>query len=197
MKFKRFRSDLATAQWGGRLWSGVALLMIVSNLVLAIYLLGHDSREKTIVVPPDMERPFSVRGNEASSEYLSQLGEWFASLTLSYTPKNIDYRSQVFLRYAAPESYSALQTHLQDEAKRIKRNEMSAMFFPMDARVRGEFVAITGEQVLRVGREIVSEKRITYRLQLRLQDGFPHIVEFIEVEREKPFSTADSAATSR
>ena len=196
MRFSRFRSSLATAQWGGRLWSGVALLMIVSNLTLAFYIVGHDAREKTIVVPPDMERPFSVRGNEASPEYLSQLGEWFASLALSYTPKNIDYRSQVFLRYAAPESYSGLQAHLQDEAERIKRNEMSAMFFTVDARVRGEFVAITGQQVLRVGHEIVSDKRITYRLKLRLQDGFPHIVEFIEVDREKPFSTADSTTAT-
>lgn len=196
MRFSRFRSNLATAQWGGRLWSGVALLMIVSNLLLAIYVVGHDAREQTIVVPPDLERPFSVRGDEASPEYLSQLGEWFASLALSYTPKNIDYRRQLFLRYAAPDAYSVLQTQLQEEAQRIKHNEMSALFFTVDARVRGEFVAITGQQVLRVGREIVDDKRLTYRLKIRLEDGFPHIVEFIEVDREKPFATADNTAAA-
>lgn len=197
MRFSRFRSNLATAQWGGRLWSGVALVMILSNLALVGYLLSHDSREKTIVVPPDLERPFTVRGNEASPEYLTQLGEWFVSLTLSYTPKNVDYRRQIFMRYAAPDSYSALQTQLEAEAERIKRNEMSAMFFPVEAKVRGEYVAITGDQVVRVGREVVSEKRLTYRLALRLSEGFPHIIEFVEVNRDKPFTVADDTAAAR
>lgn len=111
--------------------------------------------------------------------------------------EEVDYRRQLFMRYAAPESYSALQTQLQTEAERIKRNEMSAMFFPVEATVRGEYVAITGDQVVRVGREVVSEKRLTYRLALRLSEGFPHIIEFVEVNREKPFTVADDTAAAR
>ena len=195
MKLKRFRSNLSTAQWGNRMWSGIALVMVISNLMLVSQVMLSDSREKTIVVPPNLERPFSVQGDEASPEYLAQLGEWFASLALSYTPKNLDYRTNAFLRYAAPESYSVLQTQLQEEAERIKRNEMSAMFFPVDAKVRGNFVAIKGQQILRVGKEIVAEHSIAYRMQFRLQDGFLHIIEFREVNREKPFAT-DSDSTS-
>ena len=189
MKLKRFRSNLSTAQWGNRMWSGIALVMVISNLMLVSQVMLSDSREKTIVVPPNLERPFSIQGDEASPEYLAQLGEWFASLALSYTPKNLDYRTNAFLRYAAPESYSVLQTQLQEEAERIKRNEMSAMFFPVDAKVRGNFVAIKGQQILRVGKEIVAEHSIAYRMQFRLQDGFLHIIEFKEVNREKPFAT--------
>ena len=189
MRLKKFRSNLSTAQWGNRMWSGIALVMVISNLLLVSQVMLSDSREKTIVVPPNLDRPFSVQGDEASPEYLAQLGEWFASLALSYTPKSLDYRTNAFLRYAAPESYSVLQTQLQEEAERIKRNEMSAMFFPVDAKVRGNFVAIKGQQILRVGKEIVAEHSIAYRMQFRLQDGFLHIIEFKEVNREKPFAT--------
>ena len=197
MKLKRFRSNLSTAQWGNRMWSGIALVMVISNLMLVSHVMLNDSREKTIVVPPSLERPFSVQGNDASPEYLAQVGEWFASLALSYTPKNLDYRINAFLRYAAPESYSVLQTQLQEEAERIKRNEMSAMFFPVDAKVRGNFVAIKGQQVLRVGKEIVAENSIAYRMQFRLQDGFLHITEFKEVNREKPFATDINSASAK
>jgi len=189
MKLKRFRSNLTTAQWGNRMWSGIAIVMVISNILLAAHIITNDTREKTVFVPPDMEQPFSIQGDYASPEYLMQVGEWFASLALSYTPKNVDYRIKVFLRYAAPESFSVLQTHLQDEAVRIKRNEMSSLFFPVDAKVRGHFVAITGQQVLRVGKEIVEDKRITYRMKFRLDGGFLHITEFKEVNREKPFNT--------
>lgn len=196
MKLKRFRSNLSTAQWGNRLWSGIAISMVISNVLLAYHIITNDTREKTIVVPPEIEQPFSIQGDNASPEYLTQVGEWFASLALSYNPKNVDYRINVFLRYAAPESFSVLQTHLQEEAERIKRNEMSAMFFPTDAKVRGDYVAIIGQQVLRVGKEIVSDTRIAYRMQFRLQDRFLHIIEFKEVNREKPFTTdSDIAAT--
>ena len=197
MKLKRFRSNLTTAQWGNRMWSGIAVVMVISNLLLVAHIITNDAREKTVFVPPDMEQPFSIQGNEASPEYLTQVGEWFTSLVLSYTPKNVDYRINVFLRYAAPESFSVLQTHLQDEAVRIKRNEMSSLFFPMDAKVRGDFVAITGQQILRVGKEIVSEKRITYRMKFRLDGGFLHIIEFKEVNREKPFNTDHDTPSSR
>jgi len=197
MKLKRFRSNLTTAQWGNRMWSGIAIVMVISNLLLVAHIITNDAREKTVFVPPDMEQPFSIQGDNASPEYLMQVGEWFASLALSYTPKNVDYRTNVFLRYAAPESVSILQTHLQDEAVRIKRNEMSSLFFPVDAKVRGNFVAITGQQLLRVGKEIVSEKRTAYRMEFRLDSGFLHIIEFKEVNREKPFNTDHDTPTAR
>jgi len=197
MRIKRFRSSLSTAQWGNRLWSGIAIVMVISNFLLVFHVITNDSREKTIIIPPEINKPFSIQGDHASPEYLTQMGEWFASLALSYTPKNVDYRINTFLRYAAPENYSILQTQLQQEAERIKRNEMSAMFFAVDAKVRGDFVAITGQQILRVGKEIVSDKRITYRMKFRLQNQFLHIIEFKEVNREKPFTTADDTATAQ
>ena len=147
MKIKRFRSNLSTAQWGNRMWSGIAIAMVISNVLLAYHIITNDTREKTIVVPPEIEQPFSIQGDNASPEYLTQVGEWFASLALSYNPKNVDYRINVFLRYAAPESFSVLQTHLQEEAERIKRNEMSAMFFPTDAKVRGDYVATSANDI--------------------------------------------------
>ena len=167
----------------------MAIIMVISNVLLVTHLITNDAREKTVFVPPNMEQPFSIQGDTASPEYLTQVGEWFASLILSYTPKNVDYRINVFLRYAAPESYSILQTHLQDEAQRIKRNEMSSLFFPVNARVRGDFVVIIGQQILRVGKEIVSDNRIAYRMKFRFEGGFLHIIEFKEVNREKPFIT--------
>ena len=197
MKLQRFRSSLAAAQWSGRLWFAVAAVMALSNLFLAWHTMMNDVREKTVFVPPAFEQPFWVQGNEASPEYLTQVGEWFASLMLSYTPKNLDYRIQTFLRYASPDAYGVLHTQLTAEAERIKQHEMSAMFFPIDAKVRGNFVAIIGQQILRVGKEIVSEKRIAYRMKFQLQGGFVHITEFQEVNRDKPFVINNDTHTTR
>ena len=196
MKLQRFRSSLAAAQWSGKLWFAVAAVMALSNLLLVGYTMTNDVREKTIFVPPEINQPFWVQGNEASTEYLTQVGEWFASLVLSYTPKNLDYRIQTFLRYASPDAYGVLHTQLTEEAERIKKHEMSAMFFPIDAKVRGSFVAIVGQQILRVGKEIVSEKRIAYRMKFQLQGGFVHISEFQEVNRDKPFIVDNATDTA-
>ena len=57
---------------------------------------------------------------------------------------------------------------------------------------------VLGRQVLRVGKEIVDDKSIAYRLKFRLQGGFIHIIEFKEVNREKPFAaTAPDTTTAR
>lgn len=197
MKLRRFRSSLATAQWNGKLWFAVAAVMAFSNLLLSWHSLVNDVREKTVFVPPGFNQPFWVQGNEASPEYLTQVGEWFASLMLSYTPKNLDYRIQTFLRYASPEAYAVLRTQLTEEAESIKKNEISAMFFPIDARVRDNYVAIIGQQIVRVGKEIVSEKRIAYRMKFQFQGGLVHITEFQEVNRDKPFAVNNDTRTSR
>lgn len=195
MMLNRFRSNLSDAQWGRRLWFGVASSMVVSNIMLVTFLVTSDMHEKIVFVPPEIEQPFWIHGEEASPEYLIQVAEWFTSLALSYTPKNVDYRSSVFLRYAAPESLGTLQSHLQDEAIRIKRNEMTSMFYPVDAKVRDDYVAIIGQQVLRVGKEIVSDNRIAYRMRFRRQGGFIQILEFKEVNRDNPFVIDDLSAT--
>lgn len=197
MKLQRFRSSLAAAQWSGKLWLAVAAVMALSNLFLAWHTVLNDVREKTVFVPPAFKQPFWVQGDEASPEYLTQVGEWFASLMLSYTPKNLDYRIQTFLRYASPDAYGVLQTQLNAEAERIKQHEMSAMFFPIDAKVRGNYVAIIGQQILRVGKEIVSEKRIAYRMKFQLQGGLVHITEFQEVNRDKPFVVDNDTDATR
>ena len=187
MILQRFRSRLMAAQFNGMLWFAMASMMTLSNLLLTSYLIVNDTREKTIFVPPMFDQPFWIQGNEASPEYLIQIGEWFAGLLLSYTSKNLDYRIQAFLRYASPESYSVLKTRFTEEAERIKYHELSAMFFPTDAKVRGPFVAVIGQQVTRVGKEIVSEKTIAYRMKFQLNSGFVHVTEFEEVKHDQPF----------
>ncbi len=60
---------------------------------------GTDTTEKTVIVPPTIERPFWVKGAETSAEYLEEMSRYLSTLVLNVTPKSIDANIDIFLRY--------------------------------------------------------------------------------------------------
>ena len=77
-----------------RLVAGVLLLIIlVEGLVLQKTL----GMEKTVIVPPAIDKSFWVSGNEVSKSYLEQMAYWYAGLALNVTPSTGEYQKQLFL----------------------------------------------------------------------------------------------------
>lgn len=196
MRRGRYASDLVSAQAGIAGWRLAAMGLLAADLVLAIVIAGTDTVEKTIIVPPNLERPFWVKGSEMSPEYLEEMARYLSGLAFNATPKSVEGNIEIFLRYVAPEAFGDLRTRMAVQAERVKRDNVSTAFYPVSYQtlVSKRQSVITGDFVTMVGKQVVSTTRRSWRLGYSLESGRLSVSEFVEVENEHPFEAADAAA---
>jgi conjugal transfer pilus assembly protein TraE len=103
---------------------GLLALCIIGGLLF----LKQIGNEKTIFVPPTVDKTFWVSKDRVSASYLEQMGAYSASLILDVTPGNIDWKRDVLLQYVTPETTGALRTRQEMEADRLKKINAATFF---------------------------------------------------------------------
>ena len=195
MREGRYQSLFAEVLWRRNLWMVVALIMAVANLGLSGWVLTSDTREKTIVVPPTLDRSFWVHGDEVSPDYLEQMAVYFASLALSYNPDNIRHQVTLFLRYADPEGYGALAARLEGDTEKVERNRLASVFYPQEIRIKGYQVALTGQLITLVGDKQTEQRQTAFLIAFAYRNGRLFVAKFMEVpNRANPFDSDGGAA---
>jgi conjugal transfer pilus assembly protein TraE len=112
-----------------------ALGLIVGGLVIAlvlslIALLNVLGSERTVVVPPTLNKTFWVTNEKASSAYLEQMGSFVAWLVLDVSPGTIDWKKDILLTYVEPDQHGAFKARQEVEAERLKRINAATAFAP-------------------------------------------------------------------
>jgi len=197
MRESRYRSLFAEVLWRRNLWMVAALIMAVANLGLSSWVLVSDTREKTIVVPPTLDKAFWVQGDDLSPDYLEQMAVYFASLALSYNPDNIRHQVSLFLRYADPQSYGALAAQLEGDAEKVERNRLASVFYPQEIRIKHRMVALTGQLITLVGNKQTEQRQTAFLIAFTYRNGRLSVAKFMEVQNSaNPFVTDGGAAQS-
>ena len=187
MERRRYRSMLAQAISRRNLWAGLALLLAASNAALAMRLATVETYEKTIIVPPDIERPFWVKGPEASPEYLEQMALWYAGLAMTFSPASLPRQVQTLLRHADPRYYGALSARLAEDLERVRRTQISQVFYVSAVQRRGSRVALRGDVVAWVGSKRAASRRTAVLVGMRMAGGRLVVTELKEVDHDDPF----------
>lgn len=193
MERRIYASTLAETVHRRNVWMLTALAMVFANVLLSCKVLTTSTQEKTIVTPPVIEKAFWVQGAQVAPEYLEMMATFFAGLALSYTRDNIEGQTALFLRYTDPSAHGELSTRLSAEAEKIRRNNLSSVFYPVEVRVRDKTqqVAVTGDLVTMVGEQVTGRRRATFALRLTFRNGRLFVAGFNETTDEaNPFATA-------
>jgi len=95
-----------------------------------VVILNLVGTERTIVVPPSVEKTFWVQKDKASAAYLEQMGSFVAWLILDVSPASIDWKKDMLLSYVPPDEYGAMKTRQEVEAQRLKEMNGSTFFLP-------------------------------------------------------------------
>jgi conjugal transfer pilus assembly protein TraE len=206
---RKYTSTVINANYKASLWMGLSALLLVSNVMLAGFVLTADTSEKTIVVPPQLDQPFSIQGHDVGPEYIEQMARYFSQLLLTYHKQNAQAQFDTVLHYTDPSVYSEMKTRFALDRDRISRNDISSVFYLMGIHIKKQVAIISGELNGYVGSHLVSTQQKTYALhfhydnQLRLT-GFNELqqdsmgsYEVVkpddEVMIETPVSTAPAA----
>ena len=158
-------------------------LILSLTVLLGTLLLGYAVfHQRTVVVPPEVRRPYEVGAQYATPEYLMDMANYVLHMILTVTPESVDYQSQVILKMTAPDGYAVLKTQLEAAALRLKQEHISTIWIPQRETVHGLAVEVTGRFKTFMADTLTSTRDKTYRVTFdRLISGRIHVCKVEEI----------------
>jgi conjugal transfer pilus assembly protein TraE len=174
----------------GRLQSGLRARGIVIGLLsgaLLVALLCVFSligTERTIVIPPTIEKTFWVTKDRVSRSYLEQMGAFIGWLVLDVSPPTIAWKTSVLLEYVSPSEHGAMKTQMDLEADRLRTSNASSTFLlqQLVANENEQSVEVVGRLRRQINGADVGEPQLhAYHLQFEFAGGRVHLKTFKEI----------------
>lgn len=192
MLFKKYLSERDNATLEIRF-----LRLVVAGLVVAI--IGESilaakfvRPEKTIIVPPEINKSFWVSGDTFSREYLEEMAYWYAGLALNITPVVSDYQMELFLKFAHPADYGRLQGEMGARANFLKKNNTATLFSvrTITTDEKNLRVALSGTLYTYTADKKAGERNTTFMVGFKRMNGRLYVSEFKETSDQNPFGDA-------
>ncbi|MBS0272302.1 MAG: type IV conjugative transfer system protein TraE [Proteobacteria bacterium] len=105
-------------------------VLSLSNVLLVAALICKS--ERTILVPPYINKTLWVEGREVSKEYLEEMGAYLSKLLLDISPSSFSYNHETLLKYATPEAYGTLKNQLLKDGEHYIQLQLSTHFKPIE-----------------------------------------------------------------
>lgn len=185
MDFAKLNSDLKEMRkrnQGLGLAIGGLIAALLACLVIILNLIGT---ERTIVVPPSIDKTFWVTKDRVSREYLEQMGSFIAWLILDVSPASIDWKKDILLNYVAPDQHGAMKSRQEIESERLKRINASTSFLPQQLVTSEEqqTVVIRGRLRTQVNGQDTATETKAYLAEFQYVGGRMHLKSFKEMSQ--------------
>jgi len=189
MLFKKYLSERDNANQEIRFMRLLVAGLTVVVLIEAGAMLRLAGAEKTVLVPPEINRSFWVSGNAVSKEYLEEMAYWYAGLALNITPAVSDYQNNLFLKYATPSEYGRLQAEMGARAEFLKKNNTATQFSVRNVTTNEKDlkVALSGTLVTWTSDKKAGERNATYLVGFKFMNGRLYVSDFKETSDQNPF----------
>lgn len=164
MKFSLKEKRLSHLVIQRNLFAGLAACLLGSTFLLSAAVLFKS--EKTIIAPLELEHEYWVDGNRFAPNYLEDMAGYYTHLILDVTPNNILYQGDVILRSVEPGSHGAIKQKIFEDHQRLKKENLSLAFSPIEFQVHPEdlIVDVTGDLISYVSDKKIFQHRETYRV---------------------------------
>ena len=185
----RYQNDIRDLRKQNRkLGTGISLLGVCLLMALGLIasLIGA---ERTVIVPPDIDKAFWVSKNKASREYLEQMAGYVSWLMLDVTPSTVDWKRNVLLNWVAPDQHAAMKTKMDIEADRLRSNNATSSFLiqQLTADEKDQSVLVTGRLRRQInGTDVAEPETRSYLAQFQYTGGRVHIQTFKEIANVQP-----------
>ena len=161
--------------------NGATVLALLLSLYVNVRTLGM---ERTVVVPPNIEKTFWVTAETGDKAYLNQMAAFVAWLILDVDPSTVDWKKDVLLDFMAPEDHGAMKTKLELAAHKLKAMNASTSFLPQQLVVDDKRLSVTLHGRLRrqVNGEETGKETKSYLAQFGFSGGRVHLQAFKEIQ---------------
>lgn len=151
--------DLEDSQKKRNIFVGLLVLSMGVNLLQGVERLF--SKEKIVILPPDIQKEVWVRGTDVSESYIEEWAYYLAALLLSASSSTIDYQTDLVLRHVSPEVYAQLKRQLKQDAAHLKKNNAATVFQPKEIVIdkKAMTAKVTGSLSSLIGKERILENK--------------------------------------
>ena len=184
MDFDRYQNDLRTQRRSNRTLGAIVAMLSVCQLVALAVIVSIVGSERTVIVPPNIDRSFWVSKDKASREYLEQMAGYVTWLMLDVSPTTVDWKRNVLLNWVAPDQHATMKTKMDLEADRLRNNNASTSFLiqQFTADEKDQSVVITGRLRRQInGADVGEPDTRAYLAQFQYTGGRVHIQTFKEI----------------
>lgn len=180
------RQDLGHLRTAGQLQRLVIVLLAATTLVCVMCLYAVLGRERTVLVPPVIEKSFWVQHDKVSASYLEQMASFMTYLVLDTSPHAVDWKGRLLLQYAAPKDAPAFEQKLAVEAARVKQLNATTVYSirNLTADEQTMSVRLSGTMTTYINEQRASEVAKAYRLKFTYTGNRILLQSFEEVEEK-------------
>ena len=189
MDFERHQNDLRVQRKANRTLGAVLALLGVCQLISLVVIASIVGSERTVIVPPNIDKSFWVTKDRASREYLEQMAGYVSWLMLDVTPSTVDWKRNVLLTWVSPDQHAAMKTKMDLEADRLRSNNASTSFLiqQLTADEKEQSVLVTGRLRRQInGTDVAEPETRSYLAQFHFTGGRVHIRTFKEIANVQP-----------
>lgn len=163
----------------------VVLIISLATVGLAFALLGQNQAEKRTLVPPHLDRAFTVSDEGVDKAYLALMAEWWVHLKFNVTPSNVKRQFNLLITYVPSQHWSKLQDKLVRESEFIIDNDVTS-FFEIDTvspSLEQMKIRIKGTLNKTVAGRKLPPESVTYLIQADYPNG---LIELHSISKEVP-----------
>lgn len=170
---------------------GLLVLCIVEGMLISRTL----GMEKTIIVPPSIEKSFWISAKGVSKSYLEEMAYWYSGLSLTASKTSGEYQKILFLKHACPDKLSQLSAEISQQLAFLEKNSASTVFTTQSVNgdERTLSVAIAGDLETFVQTKRISMKPVFYALNFRNVNGTLCVNTFKETNEKDIFGIGVTA----
>ena len=149
----------------------VLVCLLLTNMFLAG--LVFSQKQKTILVPPFLNKTVFLEGDSFSSAYIEEMTSFFIYLLLELSSDSLSYKSERLLRHVDADSYESLKAYFEEEGKKLKDYQLKTSFSVSKLTVHTDNLGadITGILKSDFLSEGVKESQASYRIRYKGEHG--------------------------
>lgn len=184
MDFDRHQNDLRTQRKANRTLGAIVAVLSLCQLLSLAVIVSIAGSERTVIVPPSIDRTFWVTKDKASREYLEQMAGYVSWLMLDVSPSTVDWKRNVLLNWVAPDQHAVMKTRMDLEADRLRSNNAATSFLiqQLTADEKDQSVVITGRLRRQInGADVGEPETRAYLAKFQYTGGRVHIQAFKEI----------------
>lgn len=145
----------------------ILVLMILSNFLLANYVVFKKDKLKTVVSPIVVRKTFWVTDDEVSPSYIEQMGDYVLDLAYTRAPNNAMRKADTLLKVVCTRAYPVIETPLRVAAKDIKDQNATTVFDISRMTIKDNGIAYTGVYSTYINdrRQSIEQKAVRVKFQ--------------------------------
>ncbi len=191
MLHTNFLKRLAQAAEVRLLFIVLMLGSFVLNVILVTTVAIWPKEQRTVILPPVVQKSFWVDGNNIAPEYIEMMGAYVLQLMLNVTPGSVKYQTEMLLGITDPRIHPVIKKLSLSTAARLTRDGVSTVFTPesvyTDSKTPNR-MAWGGSLITLMTDKRVSELRKYYMVEFATVAGRTVLSRFEETSEASPLN---------